>query len=179
VGSCHRQLKRSSAMRDCFLSRVGTVNTARIYGLLLLGGLVSIVGCQAKWRNDQFEGTWRVDTSDSPASGARSIAMTFTLGQDGRFVASSVSSDFLELDDLKPDRLLSGSGTWSLTRLDPEGEERLRLSFKKVEGSTGRNLPYGAELFIQGSSREPRLFYFIGDPDESQRVVFRQESPHR
>jgi hypothetical protein len=149
------------------------VKITKIVGRLLLGVLVLTMGCNAnKWTSDEFEGIWRPETGNgvqpqTPAS--------ITLQHDGRFIASSLPSGFLRLEDVKPGQVLSGDGTWSLTRNDGGREERVRLTFTSVEGSTGRNLPYGAELFIQGSSKEPRLFYFKGDPDEAQRVVFRRQ----
>ena len=80
---------------------------------------------------------------------------------------------------MKPDQVVSGSGTWSLTRSDGGREVRVRLAFTSVQGSNGRDLPYGAELFIQGSSKDLRLFYFIGDPDLLERVVFRRRASAR
>jgi len=149
------------------------VKVTRIVDLLLLGVLMLTIGCNAnKWTSDEFEGIWRPETG----SGAPSqTSATITLQHDGRFIARSLPSGFLRLEDVKPGQGLSGSGTWSLTRNDGGREERVRLTFTSVEGSKGRNLPYGAELFIQGSSKKPRLFYFKGDPDEGQRVVFRRE----
>jgi hypothetical protein len=153
------------------------MNISRVHVTLLVGAVLLITGCKTKsWRSDQFVGIWRSETDKATASGTAPIATTLTLDSDGRFVASSLRPDFLRLEDVKPNQVISGSGTWSLTGRDSEGEERLRLTFTSVEGSTGRNLPYGAELFIEGSSKEPRLVYFIGDPDENQRVAFRKDS---
>jgi hypothetical protein len=133
------------------------------------------LGCNGnKWTSDEFEGIWRLETGSAAPS---QTAATITLQHDGRFLASSLPSGFLRLEDVKSGQVLSGSGTWSLTRNDGGREERVRLTFTNVEGSNGRNLPYGAELFIQGSSKAPRLYYFKGDPDENQRVVFQREPP--
>lgn len=151
------------------------MNFSKTVGLLLIGVLMLTFGCNAnKWTSDEFEGTWRPET-DSVAPSQTSA--TITLQHDGRFTASSLPSGFLRLEDAKSGQGLSGSGTWSLARNDGGREERVRLTFTSVDGSNGRNLPYGVELFIQGSSKKPRLFYFKGDPDEAQRVVFRREPP--
>jgi hypothetical protein len=145
---------------------------ARILGLLLLGVAILISGCKSnKWTSDEFAGIWRMDTRN--VATPQNAAMV-ALERDGRFRASSLPPGFLRLDDVKPDQVLSGKGTWSLTRNDGGREERVRLTFTSVAGSNSRNLPYGAELFIQGSSKEPRLYYFNGDPDQNRRVVFRR-----
>jgi hypothetical protein len=153
------------------------MNSSRIYVALFVGAISLFAGCKTKsLRRDQFVGLWRPDTGGRTPLGTASVATTLTLDHDGTFVASSLPPGFLQPDDVKPNQMLSGSGTWSLSERGGETEERLRLTFTSVAGSAGRNLPYGAELFIQKSGTEPRLFYFKGDPDENQEVVFRRDS---
>ena len=157
---------------------VDAMNISKVYVALLVAAISLTTGCKTKsWTSDEFEGIWHLETGSRATSQTASTVATFKLEHDGRFIASSLPPDFLRLEDVKPNQVLSGSGTWSLRR-DSEGEERLLLTFTNVEGGTGQDLPYGAELFIQGPSRDPGLFYFIGDPDENQRVVFRRDSSH-
>ena len=152
----------------------------RILGLLLLGVVMLTTSCKAnKWRSDEFEGSWRLETDGGIPTQTAATVATFMLGHDGRFIAKSLPHGFLQLDDVKPDQLYSGSGTWSLTWNDSSQEVRVFLIFRSVEGINVRHLPYGAELFIQGSKNDPRLYYFKGDPDENQRVIFRREPPRR
>jgi hypothetical protein len=154
------------------------VGIKRILYFLLLGVVMLTTSCKMnKFRSDDFEGSWRLETdSGIPPQAAANVA-TFALGHDGRFTAKSLPPSFLRIDNVKTDQALAGSGTWALTRTDGGREERVRLTFTSVEGSNGRNLPYGAELFIRGSNKDPRLYYFKGDPDENQRVTFRREPP--
>ena len=156
------------------------VEIKRILGFLLLGVVMLTTSCKTNiLRSDEFEGSWRLETDGGiPPQAAANVA-TFALGHDGRFTAKSLPPSFLRLDDVKTDQVLAGSGTWALSRTDGGRDERVRLTFTSVEGSDFRNLPYGAELFIQGSNKDPRLYYFKGDPDENQRVIFRREPPRR
>lgn len=156
------------------------MNINRIRGFLLFGVFMLSVGCKTnQWTSDEFEGIWCLETIGGVQPQTSVTFATFTLDHDGRFTANSLPPVFLRLEEVKPDQRLNGSGTWSLTRSDGGREERVRLTFTSVEGSTGRNLPYGAELFIQGPSKDPRLYYFKGDPDENQRIVFHREPPRR
>ena len=154
------------------------VNITRVVGLLLVGLQMLIVGCKTdKWRADEFEGAWRLESVGGVPLQTGATDATFTLNHDGRFIAKSLPHGFLQLDDVKPDQLYSGAGTWSLSWKNSSREVRVSLIFRSVDGINVRHLPYGAELFIQGSKRDPRLFYFKGDPDENQRIVFRREPP--
>lgn len=139
----------------------------------VLSIILLFAGCEAKrWRNNQFEGIWRIEAN---AAGSASTAPTLNLTHDGKFVAISVPTTFLGLDDAKSDQVLSGSGTWSVTQYDPRHDGRLQLTFTRVEGIEVYSLPWGTQLSIQGSDRDPHLFYFIGDPDDGRKVMLRRE----
>ena len=154
------------------------MNAAKIMSLLLSVILMLTTGCKMNsWRSDELVGNWRLESVGGVPAQTAATVVTFTLDHDGRFTANALPPGFLRLQDIKQDQKIVGSGTWTLARSDGGREERVRLTFISVEGSNGRNLPYGAELFIQGSSRAPRLYYFKGDPDENQRVVFQREPP--
>ena len=140
----------------------------------LLCAVVLMIGCKTKdVRSDQVEGVWKIDGSTRAVAGT---ATTIALNHDGTFIATALQPGFLELESTKRDQVVSGSGTWSLKRFGSDDEQRVQLIFTKVKESSGRDLPYGAELFIQLSGAEIRLFYFDGDPDEDRRIVFYRES---
>lgn len=152
------------------------MNVTRVVSLLMVGFLMLTIGCKMnKWRADEFEGAWQLESVGGVPSQTGATGATFTLNHDGRFTANFLPPAFLRLEDVKTDHGITGSGTWSLTGNNGGREERIRLTFTSVEGSNGRNLPYGAELFIQKSNKSPRLFYFKGDPDENQRIVFQRD----
>jgi len=136
----------------------------------VVGATLLIVGCEPKrWTNDQFEGTWHVEANNPNAT----TGATLTLTRDGKFVATSVPATFLGINDGK--HMLSGTGTWSIIQLDSAYDKRMQFTFTKVEGITLQNLPWGAQLLIQGSNKTPQLFYYVGDPDDGRKVVFRRE----
>lgn len=140
----------------------------------LFGAVVLMIGCKTKdVKSDQIEGVWQMDESAHTVAG---ITTNIALNHNGTFIAAALPPGFLQLESIKPDQGVSGGGTWSLTRSDSDDEQRLRLTFSKVDGNIGKDLPYGAELFIERSGAEVRLFYFEGDPDENRRVVFHRES---
>lgn len=154
------------------------MDTKRILGLFLLGVVMLTTSCKTyKWSTNEFEGSWRLESDGGIPPRAAATVATFALGHDGQFTAKSLPPGFLRFDDVKTDQVLAGSGTWALARIDGGREERVRLTFTSVEGGNSRNLPYGAELFIQGSTKDPRLYYFKGDPGENQRVIFRRVQP--
>lgn len=149
-----------------------------MFALALVVAMTMFVCCKTEGlRSDQVVGVWRIEENDRV--GLKPAATTLTLDSSGKFAASALPPGFLQLEDVKPDEAPSGTRTWSLTRNDSEREERMRLTFTRVEGSKGRDLPYGAELFIQNSSAEARLYYFEGDPDDSRRIVFRRDPARR
>jgi hypothetical protein len=146
----------------------------RIVVLFLFCAILPVCGCKAKkWTNDQFEGTWQVEKGELAAEQTAAGATTILLEHDGRFVANALPPGFLRLEGVKADQVLSGRGTWSLRQY--KDEQRLLLTFTSIERSNVRELPYGAELFIDSSSGNCQLFYYQGDPDEEHRIVFKRE----
>ena len=118
------------------------VDIKRILGLLLLGVVMLTTSCKtSKWRSDEFEGSWQLESDSGIPPRAAAIVATFALGHDGRFIAKSLPHGFLQLDDVKPDQLYSGSGTWSLTWNDSSQEVRVSLIFRSVEGINVRMPP--------------------------------------
>jgi len=149
------------------------VNAARIFVLVLFCASIATIGCTAKnWRSDQFEGGWQLTTQARSATSGTTI---LKLDRNGHFIARSLPHDFLHLDAVGKDHSLSGNGTWSIVRFDNRHEQRLVLTFTELQGYNGPDLPYGAELFIEAHGSEPRLFYFEGDPDDSDRIVFQKQ----
>ena len=145
------------------------MNPQRIYRIVVCVILL-IVGCGPKrWTSDLFEGTWRVEVNNLNAT----AGATLTLSRDGKFTATSVPATFLGIADGK--QVLSGAGTWSIIQLDSAYDKRLQFTFTKVEGINLQNLPWGAQLLVQGSNKTPQLFYYVGDPDDGRKVVFRRE----
>src|ERR1700744_434418 len=99
--------------------------------LVLFCAIFLIVGCGPKrWTTDQLEGRWRVRVDNADEAAGAGIA----LNRDGRFVATAVPASFLGIADGKP--ILSGTGTWSIIQLASANDERLELTFTKVEGVT-------------------------------------------
>ena len=106
------------------------------------------------------------------ASKTSADAPTLSLTPDGKFVARSLPSDFVEIDGIKQGQAISGTGTWSVLHGD---DYRVQVNFTVINGQT---FSYGAELFPQSSGSELRLYYSEGDPDEGHRVYFDREATH-
>lgn len=122
--------------------------------LLLLG----LLGCNEPTSND-VAGSWIMTASSSrylPA-GLKGVSPSLLLHSDGSFSASDLPGRFHGSVGVV-DRN-SGNGRWQLVKR--EGRQQVQITF---DGG------YGTQLEVSGTPRSPRLFYFVGDPDQGRKI---------
>ena len=131
------------------------------FAALVIVALVSCVG-----KPPELAGTWVLDPSSRiqvPVS-FNKTSTSVVLNKDGTFIASSLPGFFL----FPPNsiQLGGGTGTWEL--VTREGHQQVRLTFETTTINEKR--PFGSYLYVASGLSGLRLFYFIGDPDDGQRV---------
>ena len=135
--------------------------------------LVTLAACQGREvAGGELPGTWTLaaEARESLPEPARSAPATLTLAPDGTFQASGIPGEVLYILPPAREGLVDGSGTWRLTRND--GAQAVRLTFEVITRGGEGGVPHGTSLGILASSRDTRLFYFKGDPDEFNRIFF-------
>jgi hypothetical protein len=141
----------------------------------LLGAFAS--GCQRKWvKSEEIPGTWSLseDSRQLLDPGFQKAAGTLVFRPDKTFAATEVSAEIFYGSSDKP-RLITGTGTWSLTYLD--SKQTIYLALKTAEPPPPTRLP--GESFLLYAERKDSiviLYYFIGDPDGDPKVVFVRKS---
>jgi len=70
-------------------------------------------------------------------------------------------------------RLESGSGGWKLVAR--EGRQQVQLDFRAITDWSKTELPYGTQLDVSNGVSVAKLFYFVGDADEGQRIEFEKK----
>ena len=140
----------------------------RRLSLLIFVAMAMIAGCRSEQvRSGELAGVWKVESR----CGARppTHATTLTLDPGGDFTAVSVPTELMCADG-PINEFLSGTGSWSL--IGAFGKSRVLLRFKTLVKADTRSLPFGTEMFTEKRNSQVYLFYFLGDPDENQRVIF-------
>ena len=66
----------------------------------------------------------------------------------------------------------SGVGTWTMK--GTRWERELSLQFKELSGRPEIVGGLQTYLVCQGKGTSGRLFYFVGDPDQNERIVYRR-----
>jgi hypothetical protein len=123
-------------------------------------------------------GEWSLAETRTPLP-ERLMSGRLQLDADGRFNLSNVSEQLLLPADQPHQGAVSGSGSWTIGNTTG-GHLEVRLVFHTITPDGLVRLPYGAPLSIQGSGSRVRLFYYVGDPDENNRVYFdRRSAPSR
>jgi hypothetical protein len=136
-----------------------------------------LLGCKSAKPAD-VTGTWVVaDQSRQrflPAS-QRSAAAKIILDADGRFVASEVPEDLLYGPPEAADRVVTGSGVWTL--VSHQGRQQVQLQFNTITAGQRGNVPYGTMLNVSTGLRSTvRLYYFQGgDADQGRRIEFEKK----
>lgn len=106
----------------------------------------------------------------------RNSAGRLILKSDGTFTTVGWPTD-LEGATVDP-QSRTGSGTWELTAAD-DADWPVSFSFHKISGywdSDVRGGYYGDGLLVSGSRESPRLYAFVGDPDNCDLVTFTRDS---
>jgi len=135
--------------------------------------LAGMVGCRSVESTD-LAGTWVMkDTSRQvlPA-GLQKASAKIVMESNGTFVASDIPALFY-FPGQHDARLETGSGVWKLVTRD--GEHQVQLNFQQIKGWNEDNLPFGTQLNVSRAWSAVNLFYFVGDPDEGQRIEFEKK----
>ena len=140
-----------------------------LLALLVVGGMLSCKSAEVT--PDKLAGTWVMSDSSReylppplPKASARII-----LNLNGTFIASDLPLDGLLHDDPKLVKLVAGSGEWRIVSLD--GRREVQIDFHVATQGIDQT-PYGMQLYVSKSLTPMGLFYFLGDPDQGQRLDF-------
>lgn len=146
----------------------------RILHLMAFGLAAVLAGCRGPGVTPgELVGTWRMAAESrrqlGTACAAADSGLSFRDG--GTFSASQLPQGFFDVDPGLDASVASGDGRWSIK------EERagpyVQLLFDDVRGMRGRPaVPYGDRLEIARARDRLDLFFFRGDPDQGERVVF-------
>ena len=93
------------------------------------------------------------------------LSPNVTLNSDGSFSVSKMPALFYS-PALRPARLETGSGTW---KLGDDGDMRSTFSF--IENWNQNDLSFASALVTSQGWSEVTLYYYLGDPDETQSRV--------
>lgn len=133
--------------------------------------ITTLGGCRGTvLTSEQVVGVWQSSGQSASNTTLLNSRAILHLHPDGTLGADSIPVGLIRLDEIKPGQPLSGTGKWSV--LKSRDGDRVQLVFRTLEGYKGPDLPYGAELFTEGSGSRLRLYYSIGDPDDGSRVYF-------
>ncbi len=91
------------------------------------------------------------------------------MASNGTFVASDLPGIFYSPGQHDA-RLETGSGVWKL--VTREGEQQVQLKFQKIRDWKENDLPFGTQLDVSRAWTAVNLFYFVGDPDQGERIDF-------
>jgi len=115
---------------------------------------------------DDIVGTW---VYESGAGNAKSGRLVFRA--DGTFTARMLPF-FPVLGSDAESTTTSGVGTWTMK--GTRWERELSLQFKELSGRPEIVGGLQTYLVCQGKGTSGRLFYFVGDPDQNERIVYRR-----
>jgi hypothetical protein len=104
--------------------------------------------------------------------GLRNASAKIVLNPDGSFLASEMPGLFY-VPGGRGIRLESGSGGWKL--VSREGGQQVQLNFYAITDWSKTELPYGTQLDVSKGWSLAKLFYFVGDADEGQRIEFEKK----
>jgi hypothetical protein len=134
--------------------------------------LVMLTACTGtKPQATDIVGTWLIDSSARhvlPPSSAVGCAH-FSFSSDTTFVATSVPSTLFSAEPLAGPPV-TGRGTWQMS--ENEGRDQIQLRFLSTDQPEKYGSDHGAQLDIEKRGRRLVLFYYLGDPDEQDRVEF-------
>jgi hypothetical protein len=102
-------------------------------------------------------------------AGLQKASAKIMMASNGTFVASDLPGIFY-FPGQHDARLETGSGVWKLATR--EGEQQVQLKFKKIRDWKENDLPFGTQLDVSRAWTAVNLFYFVGDPDQGERIDF-------
>ena len=130
-----------------------------------------MIGCKAAGSSDVV-GTWTLTAQSRQGLPIdfRNALTRIVVSADESFVASELPEELYPLPPYEMKarmRLDSGSGLWRIVSSD--GAQRLELEFQTLAGEhkDGR---YSFPLTISKGWSTVSLSYFLGDPDQAQRI---------
>jgi hypothetical protein len=132
--------------------------------------LLSVLGCKGVQPSD-LTGSWVMTDASRQflPDKLRKASAKIVLNADGSFVVSDVPGLFY-VPGRRDMRLEAGSGSWKL--VSREGDQQIQLDFYAIPDWSNTELPYGMQLDVSKGWSQTKLFYFLGDPDEGQRIEF-------
>lgn len=121
---------------------------------------------------DALVGTWTVaeDSRQLLAGPLRTLALELTLRRDGTFAAVDAPGELVYTDSPARDKPLSGTGKWAMD--ETLGDHRISLSFLTVSGENNVRLPFHVDLLTSGTTMNPQLYFYRGDPDDRMIIAF-------
>ena len=134
--------------------------------------VAGVIGCHGtNVTADELAGTWvMTDASQQNLPAAlQKASARIVLDTNGIFTASDMALDGLLPGDFRRVQLATGSGVWKL--VSREGRSEIQLDFYLLMDNREQT-PFGTQLYISKFWTPARLFYFLGDPDQGQRVEF-------
>jgi hypothetical protein len=140
-----------------------------LLALLVVGGMLSCKSAEVT--PDKLAGTWVMSDSSREylPPPLRKASARIILNVNGTFIASDLPLDGLLHDDPKLVKLVAGSGEWRIVSLD--GRREVQIDFHVATQGIDQT-PYGMQLYVSKSLPPMGLFYFLGDPDQGQRLEF-------
>jgi hypothetical protein len=95
------------------------------------------------------------------------------LKKNGDFVSEGIPGELLySTPGAQNAAPASGTGTWRLGEVD--GDDAIFLTFHAIVGPTEYEAPSETQLLVDKDWHETVLYFFLGDPDEGERVDFKK-----
>jgi hypothetical protein len=145
---------------------------ARFRILIVATFLVLGLSCGGKTVTPkELVGAWQIsDASRHFLPGElRMSSSKIVLDPDGTFRASEMSLDGLVRGDPKQIRLATGNGVWRI--VSRKGRSQVLLEFNTAPDNSGPG-QFEMPVNVSNSWSTRGLSYFLGDPDEGQRIEF-------
>jgi hypothetical protein len=142
----------------------------RIIGLVVV---IAINGCVHATDSAELAGEWTFSVTESTQVVDDAVGGRLIFASKGEISVQSISVDW---ECAKGTGVVNGAGKFQLL---PGGV--LRATFASLSGPC--KAPFGTEFLIATSyfCRKDcqKIYYFLGDPDDGKRVVFKRVNPTR
>jgi hypothetical protein len=121
-------------------------------------------------KSTDVAGVWflTADSKERLSLVQQNVSITLILDSRGTFEFSQVPEGLIHSLPQSSDAKITADGSWNLASRD--GSTLIDLRFRSMK--EGRDVGYGAHLYVSNSFSPTRLFYFQGDPDQGHRIEF-------
>jgi hypothetical protein len=152
-------------------------NTRGMSRITLVAVLIvaAVVGCNRTGVTaGSLAGTWIMTdhSREHLPTALQTASARIILDPNETFVASNMPLDGMTSTDPERVELATGSGAWKL--VSREGRSEIQLDFQLITENKQQH-SFGTQVYISKFWNKTGLFYFLGDPDQGQRIEFEKK----